>query len=139
MEKIKLKIHLSDRMSSNNTRNTTATASNASGSSDGVMSKLSSGKGTIGVAAAIIVFVGCFIGAFVTLSNFAGSKDDWNQLKPQITKIWILVIIGTFGLTVAALLYFVQDPAKTMYFMIVMVCLSFGLAFSSLSVAAISR
>ena len=121
-------------MSSNNTRNTTASTS-----SEGVMSKLTSSKGTFGIAAAIIVFVGCFIGAFVSLSNFAGSRDDWNQLKPQITKIWILVIIGTFGLTVAALLYFVQDPAKTMYFMIVMTCLAFGLAFSALSVAAISR
>lgn len=121
-------------MSSNNTRNTTA-----SNVSDGVMSKLSNNKGTFGIGVAIVIFVGCFIGAFVSLSNFAGSKDDWNQLKPQITKIWILVIIGTFGLTIAALLYFIQDPAKTMYFMIVMVCLSFGLAFSSLAVAAISR
>jgi hypothetical protein len=99
----------------------------------------SAGSGMIGVIIFGLVSVGMFIGAFVSMSNFVGSKDDWNLIKPQITKIWILTLIGTFGLIIAALLYFIQDSARTIYFILVLSCLTLGLSFSSLAIAAISR
>ena len=99
----------------------------------------SAGSGMIGVIIFSLVSVGMFIGAFVSMSNFVGSKDDWNLIKPQITKIWILTLIGTFGLIIAALLYFIQDSARTIYFILVLSCLTLGLSFSSLAIAAISR
>ena len=99
----------------------------------------SAGSGMIGVIIFGVISVGMFIGAFVSMSNFVGSKDDWNLIKPQITKIWILTLIGTFGLIIAALLYFIQDSARTIYFILVLSCLTLGLSFSSLAIAAISR
>jgi hypothetical protein len=91
----------------------------------------------------IIVFtltaVGLFIGAFVQMSKFVGGKDDWNAIQPQITKILILSLVGTFALMGAALLYYIQDPAKVIYFLIVVICLSLGLSFSALATAVISR
>jgi hypothetical protein len=83
--------------------------------------------------------IGFFIGAFVGMSNFIGSKDDWNQIKPQVTKIIILSIMGVVLLMIAALLYFIQDPSKTMYFILIISCLSLGLSFSAVGIAAISR
>ena len=99
----------------------------------------SMGGGMIGIVLFGLTSVGMFIGAFVSMSNFVGSKDDWNVIQPQITKIWILTLIGTFGLIIAALLYFIQDPERTIYFILVLSCLTLGLSFSSLAISAISR
>ncbi len=97
-------------------------------------SKMSSGIWIFGV-----ISVGLFISSFVTMSKFVGSKDDWNLIQPQITKILILTIIGTFGLIVTSLLYFIQDSARTIYFILVLCCLSLGLSYSALAISAISR
>jgi hypothetical protein len=123
----------------NNSANRTTVASN-SGSGGSTGSKLTSFfTGTPGIVLTSLIAVGMFIGSFVSTSKFLGSKDDWNLIKPQITKIWILTLVGTFGFMIAALLYFVQDSAKAMYFILIMTCLSLGLSYSALAVAAITR
>jgi len=86
-----------------------------------------------------ITAIGLFISSFVQMSNFAGSKDDWNTIKPQVTKVWIYTIIATVFLVISAFLFFIQDQAKTMYFMLIVTCLSLGLSYSALAIATISR
>ena len=86
-----------------------------------------------------IVSIGLFIGSFVSMSQFVGSKDDWNVIQPQITKVLILTLVGSFGLMIASFLYYIQDPAKTIYFILVLCCLSLGLSYAALAIAAISR
>jgi len=83
--------------------------------------------------------ISLLIAALVTMSQFAGSKDDWNLIQPQVTKVLILTLLGTACLTISALLYFIQDSAKAIYFILVMVCVSLGLSFSAVAIAAISR
>ena len=102
-------------------------------------SALSMAKGNAGIIVFGVVSVGLFIGAFVNMSKFVGSKDDWNLIQPQITKILILTLIGTFGLIVTSLLYFIQDSEKTIYFILVLSCVTLGLSFSALAISAISR
>jgi hypothetical protein len=85
------------------------------------------------------IFIGTFIGAFIQMSKFLGSKDDWNVLKPQIIQITVLVIIGMLAFGIASVMYFTQDASKAIYFSIVVSTIALGLAFMSLSVAAISR
>jgi hypothetical protein len=102
-------------------------------------SALSMSKGNVGIIVFGVVSVGLFIGAFVNMSKFVGSKDDWNLIQPQITKILILTLIGTFGLIITSLLYFIQDSAKTIYFILVLSCVTLGLSFSALAISAISR
>lgn len=106
-----------------------------------ILSKLSQFSG--GDSWIIIFFtllsIGMFIGSFVSMSQFVGSKDNWNVIQPQITKILILTLIGTFGLIIASLLYYIQDPAKTIYFILILCCVSLGLSYAALSIAAISR
>ena len=106
-----------------------------------LLSKLSqfSGGGNWIIIVFTVISVGMFIGSFVSMSQFVGSKDNWNVIQPQITKILILTIIGTFGLVIASLLYYIQDPAKTIYFILILCCVSLGLSYAALAVAAISR
>ncbi len=127
-------------MSSTNASSATATTGNSAGTGGTTGSKLKSmATGYGGIIGFTVLSLGLFIGSFVSMSNFVGSKDDWNLIQPQITKILILTLIGTFALIVAALLYFIQDSARTIYFILVVSCLSLGLSFSSLAISAISR
>jgi hypothetical protein len=115
----------------------TPTNSETGGSTISTIGSITKGMG--GILAFSLVSIGMFIGSFVSMANFVGSKDDWNLIKPQITKILILTLIGTFGLIIAALLYFIQDSARTIYFILVLSCISLGLSYSSLAISAISR
>jgi hypothetical protein len=123
-------------MSSTNTSTSTGTGTTSGSSSGSKLKSMATGYG--GIIGFSLLAIGLFIGAFVSMSNFVGSKDDWNLIQPQITKILILTLIGTFSLMAAALLYFIQDSARTIYFILVISCLSLGLSFSSLAISAIS-
>ena len=124
-------------MSSNAKVNTPTVNAGIGGTSGSKIA--SAAKGMTGIIIFSVISIGLFIGAFVSMSKFIGSKDDWNTIQPQITKILILTLIGTFGLIIAALLYFIQDSARTIYFILVLSCLSLGLSFSALAISAISR
>jgi hypothetical protein len=85
------------------------------------------------------IFISLFITAFVRMTNFLGSKDDWNDLKPKITEISLYVIFGTLAFVVASLMFFIQNPNMAIYFSIIVSCIALGLAFASLAVGSISR
>ena len=114
-----------------------ATAS-SSAESSGIMSKAFSGRNLI-VGLFTLTSIGLFVGSFVKMSSFVGSKDDWNVIQPQITLILGLTLGGTFALIVASGLYYTQDPAKTIYFILALCCVSLGLSYAALATAAISR
>jgi hypothetical protein len=95
------------------------------------------GKWAVGISGLTSIIL--LIIAVVQMSQFAGSKDDWNLIQPQIVKVLILTLIGTACLTISALLYFTQDSARAIYFILIMVCVSLGLSFSAVAIAAISR
>ena len=113
----------------------------ASNSAESIGSKVSgafSGRNLI-VGLFTITSISLFVGSFVKMSSFVGSKDDWNVIQPQITLILGLTLGGTFALIVASGLYYTQDPAKTIYFILAMCCVSLGLSYAALAIAAISR
>lgn len=120
------------------TGSSVSTNSPAAGGTFGSKVKdVATGKWAVGLAG--VVSISLFIASFVSMSQFAGSKDDWNLIQPQITKVLILSLIGTFALIVASLLYYIQDSSRAMYFILVLCCVSLGLSYSALAVAAISR
>ena len=87
----------------------------------------------------VVTAITFFITSLVGFGKLMGSDDRWNEMKPQVTKILIFTIIATVAIMVAALLYFTQDPNKTIYFVLIMSCLSIGISYASLAIAAISR
>ena len=87
----------------------------------------------------VVTAITFFITSLVYFGKLMGSDDRWNEMKPQVTKILIFTIIATVAIMVAALLYFTQDPNKTIYFVLIMSCLSIGISYASLAIAAISR
>lgn len=101
--------------------------------------KSSLNKYNISIGFAGLIFIGTFIASFIQMSTFVGSKDDWNVLKTHITQVIVLVMIGTIAFIVASLMFFIQDPQKSIYFTIIVSGLSMGLAFMALAISAISR
>jgi len=113
-------------------------STNSSGGTIGSKVKdVATGNWAVGLSGFIAISL--FIASFVSMSQFTGSKDDWNLIQPQITKVLILSLIGTFALIVASLLYYIQDSSRAMYFILILCCVSLGLSYSALAVAAISR
>lgn len=85
------------------------------------------------------IFISLFITAFVRMSQFLGSKDDWNDLKPKVLEVSLYTIFGTIAFGVASIIFMVQNPSKAIYFSMIVSTIALGLAFASLAVASISR
>ncbi len=87
-----------------------------------------------GIAAA-----GLFITSFVLTSKSLGSESKWEKVRTEVmTKVWPLTIIGTFLFFITSAIYLLQDPKNTMYFILVVSCISLGLSYSSLVVSVIN-
>jgi len=80
-----------------------------------------------------------FITSIVMASQFVGSRDNWNDIQPQIVKVWIFSLIGTLFLCIATYMYFIQNPAHTLMFTLILSCVSLGLAYSAVAIAVITR
>lgn len=94
---------------------------------------------TTGMIFCGLLAVGLYIGSFVVISQFVGTKDSQNQIKPEINKILGLTIGGSFALFLALLLYFIKDPSNIIYIVLIMSCITLALSYSALAISAISK
>ena len=94
---------------------------------------------TVVIGICIAAFISMFIAAFVQMTNFVGSKDDWNDLKPKIMQVVLLTVFGTVAFAIATILFCIQNPSMSVYFALIVSCIAIGLSFASLAVAGISR
>lgn len=113
------------------------TGTSAAAASQSLLKMPSTNNIVIGIC--IAAFVSMFIAAFVQMSNFVGSKDDWNDLKPKIMQVVLLTVFGTIAFAIASILFFVQYPGYSVYFSMIAACIAIGLSFAALAVAGISR
>jgi uncharacterized membrane protein len=87
-----------------------------------------------------VTTVALFIASFSVSAHFLGSDESWEKIqKEALTKVLPLTLFGTLALFVTSALYLLQDPHKTMYYLLVLSCLSLGLSYSALVIAAISK
>ena len=94
---------------------------------------------TTGMILCGLLAIGLYIGSFVVISQFVGTRDSQNQLKPQVNKILGLSIGGSFLLFLALLLYFIKDPGSIIYILLIITCITLALSYSALAVSAISK
>jgi len=122
---------------------TTNTATTAISTSS-VIGSLSSWGGpplasTMGMIAFGLIAIGLYIGSFVIISQFVGTRDRQNQIKPDINKILATTILGSFFLFLALLMYFIKDPGNIIYIVLIMTCITLALSYSALAISAISK
>jgi hypothetical protein len=87
-----------------------------------------------------VITSGFFIASFVLTSQTLGDSDGWATVKKEVmTKVWPLTIIGSVLLFITSALYILQDPHNTMYYLLVLGCISICLSYSSLVISMISK
>jgi hypothetical protein len=115
-----------------------AAAEAASSPLSGVLGSLTFGDmAKIGIPA--LLSVGFYIASFAIISQFVGSRDGQNQIKPEINKILATTILGSFFLFLALLMYFIKDPGNIIYIVLIMTCITLALSYSALAISAISK
>lgn len=120
-----------NRMSSNSTSANTSTGS--AGSTGSTLSR------NLPLILSSVLTAAFFITSFVLTSSALGSENTWEKIKREVmTKVWPLTIVGTLCLFATSAIYILQDPNKTMYFLLVLCCLAVGLAYSALVISVIS-
>lgn len=124
-------------MASNSSTNNKNTAASSSNSATGTIGEWIAEHGLFTLAT--LTAVGLYIGSFVESSKYIGGKDDWNTIRPRIITIIGLSIGGALALGLAALMYFIANQQKAVYFQIIVTSLAMGMAYAALAVASISR
>jgi hypothetical protein len=81
----------------------------------------------------------CYTLSFMEISKFVGDKLTWYSLKAPIASIWWKCILGSFLLFITAVLYFINDTTKTMYFIIALACITLCISYASLAICAITK
>jgi len=112
------------------------TASSASSVSTGT-------QGTNG-AMGIMIFMGIvgialYIWSAVTVAQAHSSSQDFKVLKNTVPTLIGQTLVATLLLYAAMLMYVIQDLHVTIYILIAMVFLTFGLAYTAVAIAAMSR
>lgn len=94
---------------------------------------------TPGVIIVVLIGIFTFIKAFMSASEYIGSKDTWIDIQPKITRILFYIMLGTICFTVAMLLFLTKFPDKAVYICIIMACIAIGLSYCALAIAAIAK
>jgi uncharacterized membrane protein len=116
------------------------TASNSSASASASSDKMSAALRNAPLIISSVLTVVFFITSFVMTSSALGSENTWEKIKREVmTKVWPLTLIGTLFLFITSAIYILQDPQKTMYFLLVLCCLAVGLAYSALVISVIAK
>lgn len=78
------------------------------------------------------------ISSFSLTANFVGTSSTWNAIGEKVNKIWVMSFFGSLLLFIVSIVYFNQDSPKTIYFILLLLCLTLGFSYSALAVAAIT-
>jgi hypothetical protein len=124
-------------MASNANAKNKSTESSSSNSEDGSIMTWLKENGMFTLAS--LTAVGLFIGSYVSTASFLGTKEDWNNIQKKVTVIVGLSIGATIALALAALLYFISDERKAVYYTIIVSTLAIGMSYASIAVASISK
>lgn len=94
---------------------------------------------SVAIIAAIVLGFALFGTSFFFASKFIGSNDSWVEIQKYVPNIWGLTAGGSIAIFSGALLYYIEDPKQSTYFILALTCASFGLSYGAFAIAAISR
>lgn len=84
-----------------------------------------------------VIALALYITSFVMAGKYLDQTADWNTIKTELRKIWIITVVGSITLFIAVSLLYkeVQARDRYMYLLLLMICMSLGFAFCSLSIS----
>ena len=69
--------------------------------------------------------------------KYLDQKADWNTIKTELRKIWIITVVGSITLIIGISLLYkeIQARDRYMYLLLLIICMSLGFAFCSLFIS----
>jgi len=86
-----------------------------------------------------VVGMGLYIWSAITVSNAHSASEDYTILKNTVPTLIAQTLVGTLLLYLALLMYVIQDLNVMIYLLVAMVFLTFGLSYTAVAIAAMSR
>lgn len=86
-----------------------------------------------------LVGLALYIWSAITVSNAHSAPEDYGGLKNTVPTLIAQTLVGTLLLYGAMLLYVIQDLNAMIYILVTMVFLTFGLSYTAVAIAAMSR
>jgi hypothetical protein len=83
-----------------------------------------------------ILAIGQFIYATILASQSNSQGQKWGLIAPQVTKIIIMTLLGSFALFVVSVLYYLQNPSGIVYFILAITLLTMNLAYAAYAFGA---
>jgi len=90
------------------------------------------------IGAGIVAAASLVITSFALTAKFIGTSSTWNFIGSKLTSIWMVSMFGSLLLFFASALYFKKDDPWTIYFILILLCLTLGFSYSALAVSAIT-
>jgi hypothetical protein len=80
-----------------------------------------------------------YIWSAVTVAQAHSASEDYGVLKNTVPTLIAQTLVGTLLLYLALLMYVIQDLNVMIYILVAMVFLTFGLSYTAVAIAAMSR
>jgi len=93
----------------------------------------------------IIVFgliaLALYITSFVMAGQYMDQTEDWNLIKTQLRKVWIISVVASITLFMGISTLYTEAQARDrfMYVLLLIGCMSMGFAYSALTISMISK
>lgn len=86
----------------------------------------------------ILIAIGQFIYAAIFASQYQSPGENWNLVAPQVIKIGIMTLIGSFALFVVSVLFYIQSPRYIFYFITLVLLLTMNFAYAAYAFGSVS-
>jgi len=86
-----------------------------------------------------VVGLGLYIWSAITVAQAHSASEDYTFLKNTVPTLIAQTLVGTLLLYLALLMYVIQDLNVMIYLLVAMVFLTFGLSYTAVAIAAMSR
>ena len=83
--------------------------------------------------------LGLYIWSAITVAHAHSATEDYTILKNTVPTLIGQTLVATLLLYGAMLMYVIQDLNAMIYILIAMVFLTFGLSYTAVAIAAVSR
>ena len=88
-----------------------------------------------------VIALALYITSFVMAGQYMDQTADWNIIKKELRKIWIISVVASITLFISISMLYneVQARDRFMYLLLLMICMSLGFSVCSLSISAMVK
>ena len=88
-----------------------------------------------------VIALALYITSFVMAGQYMDQTADWNIIKKELRKIWIITVVASITLFISISMLYkeVQARDRFMYLLLLMICMSLGFSVCSLSISAMVK